>query len=262
MNLNFAEQGRSQLLINPTRISSTSCFSRPKQTTSPLIPLNVHPWSIIRESLFQNKALPFKGSSPYCSALQIGCFIDLTGGRDMAVRRSRVRWNWWLAVTIQHWGVWLQASGWAGHKQLGRSALNILPAGPRDWAWRLEASGCSWRRFQKRLWWQCGAVAPGLPQNSTLSAHVNRRSFLQRSQNAFHLVSALQVLLSVFYGQQNQDTARPLSSAMWVWVVRGITWRDLSFLSLEQLQNSFPATFPNSFQNSLSGWQISGAGES
>lgn len=41
------------------------------------------------------------------------------------------------------------------------------------------------------------AAAPGLAQNNTLLAYVNSLSFLQRSHNAFYLVSVLQVLLSV-----------------------------------------------------------------
>lgn len=168
--------------------------------------------------------LLFEGASPYRSALQMGNLIDLTRGRHLRASRFIMRLNLWLAVAVKHWGPWNQACGWAGYKQLGRAALNPLPAGPRDRPWRLECSGCSWLGFQKQFWWQCGAVTPGLPQNNTLSAYVNRLPFLQRSQNAFHLVSVLQVLLSVFYGQQNQDTARPLSSAMWVWVVRGWPW--------------------------------------
>lgn len=209
---------------NPHPILSISFFSRPKQTTNPLIPLNIHPWSTIKESVFQSKTLLSEGVSLYCSALQMGDLIDLTRGRHMLASRFIMRLNLWLAVAVKHWGPWNQACGWAGYKQLGRAALNPLPAGPRDRPWRLECSGCSWHGFQKQFWWQCGAVTPGLPQNNTLSAYVNRLPFLQRSQNAFHLVSVLQVLLSVFYGQQNQDTARPLSSAMWVWVVRGWPW--------------------------------------
>lgn len=43
------------------------------------------------------------------------------------------------------------------------------------------------------------AVAPGLAQNNTLLAYVNSLPFLQRSHNAFHLVSVSQVLLSVLW---------------------------------------------------------------
>lgn len=59
-------------------------------------------------------------------------------------------------------------------------------------------------RVLGRLWWQREAAAPGLAQNSTLSAHVNRLPFPRRSQNAFHPASALQVLLSVFYGNRTK----------------------------------------------------------
>lgn len=43
------------------------------------------------------------------------------------------------------------------------------------------------------------AVALGLAQSNTLLAYVHSLPLLQRSHNAFHLVSVLQVLLSVLW---------------------------------------------------------------
>ena len=56
-----------------------------------------------------------------------------------------------------------------------------------------------------RLWWRRGCGSRPA-QNHTLSAHVHGLPFLPRSQHAFHLVSVLQVLLSVFYGNKTIDS--------------------------------------------------------
>lgn len=103
-----------------------------------------------------------------------------------------------------------------GSTQLGLVALHIPPLGHVQTHRKdLEVRVIIWQRLSKPL----VAENPGLPQNSTLLASVNRLPLLQRSQKAFHLVSVLKVLLSVFYGQQNQDTVRSWSpTTEWEWV--------------------------------------------
>lgn len=164
-----------------------------------------------------SKAKPFslKGPAFTASALQMVGLIDLTlrqayGSKQVYYRVESVTCGGCQALGALNSGLWVSRAHTAGQEQ----PLIFCQLDPETGLGGWIASGCSWHGFQKQLWWQCGAVAPGLPQKNTLSAYVNRQPVLQRSQNAFHLVSVLQELLSVFYGQQNQDTARPLSSAM------------------------------------------------
>ena len=58
-------------------ILSISFFSRPKQTTNPLIPWNIHPWSTNRGSVFQSKTFLFEGASLYCFCPPNGRFNRL-----------------------------------------------------------------------------------------------------------------------------------------------------------------------------------------
>lgn len=57
---------------------STSFFSRPKQTTKPLVPLSIHPRSTVEKSVFQSKTVLFEGASLYCSAPPTGGLTGLT----------------------------------------------------------------------------------------------------------------------------------------------------------------------------------------
>lgn len=103
------------------------------------------------------------------------------------------------ALGLLHSGLWVSGALTAG--QSG-------PSSHASWTqrWGLEAGvlGPLLAQVPERLWWQSEAAAPGLPLNNTLSAYVHRLPILQRSQNAFHLVSVLQVLLSVFYGNKTK----------------------------------------------------------
>lgn len=185
------------------------------------------------------------------------------GGRHVVIRRSVLRQNWWVVVAIStgspelrplgeqgsthNWAEWPfiscqldpepEVGGWGDQAVLGRGSWNEMT---------LVAMGGRGSR-------------PA--QNNTLLAYVNRLPFLQRSQNAFHLVSVLEVLLSVFYGWQNQDTSRSWSPQLRVSEL-GADLADLCFLNLRLLLNSWPLIFPNSFQNGPFGLQISGSGRS
>lgn len=103
------------------------------------------------------------------------------------------------------------------------------------------------------------AVAPGLAQNNTLLAYVNSLPFLQRSHSAFHSPSVLQVLLSVLRSTKprySEVGEHPHLSGNGLGVDPG----GLCFLTLSCSSPS--ALLDNSFQNGLSGWQISGSGRS
>lgn len=92
-------------------------------------------------------------------------------------------------------GLWVSRA----NKQLSRVALNLMPAGPETGlgGWSAPAALGTGSRNDSggnvRLWLQA------CPREHTVST-CYQDAFLQRSQNAFHLVSVLQVLLSVFYG--------------------------------------------------------------
>lgn len=75
--------------------------------------------------------------------------------------------------------------GGAGSPQLDRTILNLTPAGPRVTLtehWAPETA------LEATL-----TVARSLPAHQTVSASADRLSLPQRSQEAFHFVSARQV---------------------------------------------------------------------